>query len=466
MDAFYGDSAVRRRLVEFLGGETPSRASALYLTHSDGCQFQRSELHAPGDLEWFLDRDLDIARSLADRDSLLLHLDVEYVNFDKPGEAYADPVRTFELQEPVVRAIERVLLEWGISPLHLVTGQGHHFVWRVRRGTELARRIVKLSPAPESVDACMERVGGGLLEDLRRESQEAFSATALLMEFIAHRVKSEAAADCEIPVEITAVQVKPCATGRREIVSVDISEYGDPLHTRMVRMPFTNYLKPWLCGYMRGLGVGKNLRMFRAVPLHEMNVRQALELRQDEVQVLELATRACTRIPLAEEGTANLVHDYLKSNLRRFHRYYYSAKHDPREIWQRTYDLTPLHLLPSRVGDLLLWPNDRLLKPAGIQLVTRALLSDGWHPRHIAGLIRSKFENPMFGWGVDWADYEPGTRADFYTRLFSGLWATGVDDFGCDECGEADGNGFFKQFMNLEPQVDETSPLLTHSSHA
>jgi hypothetical protein len=285
MDAFYGDSAVRRRLVEFLGGETPSRASALYLTHSDGCQFQRSELHAPGDLEWFLDRDLDIARSLADRDSLLLHLDVEYVNFDKPGEAYADPVRTFELQEPVVRAIERVLLEWGISPLHLVTGQGHHFVWRVRRGTELARRIVKLSPAPESVDACMERVGGGLLEDLRRESQEAFSATALLMEFIAHRVKSEAAADCEIPVEITAVQVKPCATGRREIVSVDISEYGDPLHTRMVRMPFTNYLKPWLCGYMRGLGVGKNLRMFRAVPLHEMNVRQALELRQDEVQV-------------------------------------------------------------------------------------------------------------------------------------------------------------------------------------
>lgn len=450
MDSFYADTAVRRRLVEFLGGETLEQVTALYLTHSDGCQFQRSELHAPTDLDWFLERDLDIARSLADRDSLLMHLDVEYVNFDRPGEAYVDPVRTFELQEPVVRTIERVLLEWGIAPLHLVTGQGHHFVWRVRRSSEVARRIVKLSPAPETVDACMERLGSGALSALRRESQEAFSATSLLMEFIAHRVKSEAAALCEIPVEITAVHVSPGATGRREIVSVDISEYGDPLHTRMVRMPFTNYLKPWLCGVVKGLGIEKKLRMFRAVPLFEMNVRQALELRQDERQLLDLASRACTRIPLQEDGSANLLDEYLKSTLRRFHLYYYASAHDPREIWQRTYDLTPLNQLPASVEDLLLWPNDRLLKPAGIQLVTRVLLADGWHPRHIAGLIRSKFENPIFGWGVDWHDYEPSTRADFYTRLFAGLWATGVNTLPCHDGEESGAMDLRMRFMHRD----------------
>jgi hypothetical protein len=61
-------------------------------------------------------------------------------------------------------------------------------------------------------------------------------------------------------------------------------------------------------------------------------------------------------------------------------------------------------------------------------------MAEGWHPRHVAGLIRSKFENPEHGWGVNWGDYEAGTRADFYTRLFAGLWATGVDelvDFNC-----------------------------------
>jgi hypothetical protein len=86
------------------------------------------------------------------------------------------------------------------------------------------------------------------------------------------------------------------------------------------------------------------------------------------------------------------------------------------------------------VRHVLEFPNDLLLKPAGIQLVTRWLLAQGWHPRHIAGLIRSKFEDPAFGWGVDWGDYEPATRADFYVRLFSCLHLTGLDrlvDFNC-----------------------------------
>jgi hypothetical protein len=102
------------------------------------------------------------------------------------------------------------------------------------------------------------------------------------------------------------------------------------------------------------------------------------------------------------------------------------------------------------VEDLLLWPNDRLLKPAGIQLVTRVLLADGWHPRHIAGLIRSKFENPIFGWGVDWHDYEPSTRADFYTRLFAGLWATGVNILPCHDGEEAGVTDLRMRFMHRD----------------
>ncbi|MEX1048824.1 MAG: hypothetical protein WED15_04815 [Akkermansiaceae bacterium] len=427
MSSFYSDPAVRQRLVEFLGGETLETATALYLTHSDGCQFQRSELHPPAGLEWFLERDLDIARSLADRESLLLHLDVEYVNFDAPGEAYLDPWRVFELQEPVVRGIERLLLGWGISPLHMITGQGHHFVWRVSWQHELVGRLRQLCPAPELVDRCMERVGSGVVGVLRREQQEGFSAVALLMEFVAHRIKVETARRSLIPVEITAVQVGRGASGRREMVSIDISEYGDPLHTRMVRMPFTNYLKPWLSGLARSLGIENELARFRTIPLHEMDIQQAVGFRQDEAAVLDLARRAGTRIPLQEEGTANLLDAYLASDLRRFHQDYYGAVHDPPEIWPVTYDRTPLDLLPPDVGDLLAWPNDRLLKPGCIQRVTRALMEEGWHPRHIAGLIRSKFENPEFGWGVDWHDYEPGTRADFYTRLFAGLSATGLD---------------------------------------
>jgi hypothetical protein len=218
------------------------------------------------------------------------------------------------------------------------------------------------------------------------------------------------------------------------MISIDISEYGDPLHSRMTRMPFTNYRKPWVTGLARNLGVEDQIPTFRAIPLHEIDFRQAIKVRQVEEDVLDLAHRACVRIPRQEAGTQRLLDEYLTSPLRRFHESYYADQHDPRERWSETYDRTDLSTLPNCVRHPLIFPNDLLLKPAGIQLVTRTLLARDWHPRHIAGLIRSKFENPAFGWGVNWDDYDPATRADFYTRLFAGLYLTGLDqliDFNC-----------------------------------
>ena len=428
------DCSLRQRLIEFLGGETLDQATAVYVTHSDGCQFDRKELRPPEDLNWFLERHMDIARSLADTQSYLFHLDVEYVNFDSPAEAYMDPWRCFDLQEPVVKVIESLLLGWGIRPLHLVTGQGHHFVWRISRTSEIARRISALDPSPELTPLCLHRLPPALADAITAADQSAFAAIALLAEFLASRIKQDAAPLCQIPVEITAVHVGPCFTQHREMISIDISEYGDPLHTRMTRMPFTHYRKPWVTGLIRHLGIEDQIPTFRTIPLHEIDVRQALKVRQDEADVLDLAHRACVRIPCQEMGTQHLLEAYLASPLRRFHETYYAAQHDPREHWPDTYARTDLNTLPPCVRHLLVFPNDLLLKPAGIQLVTRSLLSQGWHPRHIAGLIRSKFEDSVFGWGVDWSDYEPATRADFYTRLFAGLHLTGVDqliDFNC-----------------------------------
>lgn len=434
MNSFYSDTAVRQRLVEFLGGDSLEHATAVCLTHSDGCQFDRRELRTTGELNWFLDNELDIARSLADSKSYLLHLDMEYVNFDSPAEAYVDPWRCFELQEPVVKVIESLLLEWGIQPLHVVTGQGHHFVWQIGKASEIVRRINELLPAPELTHLCMDRVPPLLKQSIDASDQNIFSAISLLFEYMAHRIKELAAPLSFLPVEITAVHVGPCVTTQREMISIDISEYGDPLHTRVIRMPFTNYRKPWVTGLARKLGIEHKISTFRSIPLYEMDFRQAIKVRQLEEDVLDLARRACVRIPFQEEGTHRLMDEYLGSRLRRFHEFFYSTQHDPKESWPHTYGRTPLNTLQACVRHLLEFPNDLLLKPAGIQMVTRALLGQDWHPRHIAGLIRSKFENPIHGWGIRWEDYEAGTRADFYTRLFAGLLATGLDrlvDFNC-----------------------------------
>lgn len=63
----------------------------------------------------------------------------------------------------------------------------------------------------------------------------------------------------------------------------------------------------------------------------------------------------------------------------------------------------------------------------------RFLLAEGWHPRHIAGLIRSRYERP-YGWLTDFHFHDPTVRAEVYTRIFSGLIALGHDqmvDFNC-----------------------------------
>lgn len=434
MKTVYASPTVRRRLTEFLGGEDLESATAAYLTHCDGIPFDSRELVPPVELGRCLDHDLDVARSLADAESCLVHLDVEYVNFDSPAEAFIDPWRAFELQEPLVRVIEEVLLGWNIRPLHLMTGQGHHFVWRIRRSSAVARRLLALAPAPELVAACMARVPPLLVGRIDAAAQQTFSAIALVIEFLAHRLKELAGSLCALPVEVTAVHVGPGPALRREMLSIDISEYGDPLHTRMIRMPFSRYMKPWATGMARELQLETTIPFFFCIPMHEMDFRQAIKVRQVEEEVCSLAGRACARIPMEEHGMECLLDHYLASRLRRFHEFFYSARHDPQADWPRTYDSTPLGTLPPCARHLLEQPNDMLLKPAGMQLVTRTLLAAGWHPRHIAGLIRSKFENPAFGWGVSWSDYDPATRADFYTRLFAGMLYAGLDglvDYNC-----------------------------------
>lgn len=306
MPSVYADPVVRGRLIEFLGGDTLDHATAVYIAQSDGCQYDRAMLRRPGELDHFLTSELDIARSLADSTSVLFHLDMEYVNFDSPEEAYLNSARAFDLQEPTVKVIINLLHQWGIRPLHLITGQGHHFVWRIARESGLASRIATLCPAPELLDACEQRVPPAFSAAVDRDAHRAFAGLSLLMEYVAHRVKELATPLSQVPVEITAVHVGLCPTKQREIISIDISEYGDPIHTRMVRIPFTNYLKPWVNGLASSPGLEGKISPFRAIPLHEMDIEQALKVHrggnEGRESILQSRQKQCARTSQGRRG--------------------------------------------------------------------------------------------------------------------------------------------------------------------
>jgi hypothetical protein len=415
------DPTVRQRIVEYLGGRRLREATCAFLGRLDAENPAMFERRPPEALDHMLEEGGELARSLEDRLSMLIHLDVEYVNFDDPAEAYLNAPRIFRLQEPLVEAIETRLLEFGIRYLHLVTGQGHHFVWRIPRESAVARAIAGLAicTPPDATAAVVEPL---------------FPHLALLMEHFAHLVKSDAAPHCGVPVEITAQHVGPASSGMREMLSIDLSEYGDPLHSRMIRIPYTVYRKPWLSGLLDRMGIEDRINEFFSLPLHEMGLAQLLELRHQPAKIIALARRAGVNIPLQEKGTARLMDSYLRSPLCGFHRGFYAIAQDHPSLWAEGYDRMPLETLPPCAAHVLTEPNDWLLKPSGIQLVTRCLLALGWHPRHIAGLVRSKFANPAYDWSEKWREYDPAMRAEFYVRLFAGQIATGLDagvDFNC-----------------------------------
>ena len=251
------------------------------------------------------------------------------------------------------------------------------------------------------------------------------------MEFLAHRVKQVAAPHTEIPVELTAVEVGP-SKHAREIISIDISEYGDPLYSREVRVPFSVYLKPWQQAWAFKVDTLAKLQPLFVVPLQGINWPQGISAMRDPQLTVGLAAHANMTIPDATRGTGKMLDDYRKSNLAKFHEWFYSQEQHPAELWPETYDRQPLEILPACARVALEMPNDLLLRPAFIRRLVRVMLALGWHPRHIAGLICSKYQRD-FGW-TQLVNVDAATRADFYTRVFAGLFAAGMDnlvDFNC-----------------------------------
>lgn len=436
-NAYYQNNDVRKRIIDYLGGTSLEKATSAFVSRCDDHYFINIDAKSPGRLDHYLDHGFDMCRSLWDRESLIVHLDIEYVNFDFPAEPYLDLKRSFQLQQPVVMTIEKILLRYGLGSLHLISGRGHHFVWQIPINSRAFHRISLLGHLSHHLKEIYSNRFSPDGESVSFDLGAAFSGLGLVIEYLVYQVKEEASPLCDIPVELTAVMVGSGLRGR-EMVSLDVSEYGDPLHTRMIRIPFTAYLKPWVKENWLHEHVADKIPFQFMIPLHEMNIFEAIEVMKDSTKVEELAKRVSTRIPGQADAMEKLVGDYECSDVRRFHDWFYSQHHEPPESWHKTYDMTPLEILPPCIRRVLEEPNDLLLKPAEIELLVKGMLSIGWHPRHIAGLIRSRYERD-YGWGSYWYVYDAGMRADFYTRLFTGMFVTRRDDltdFNCVSTGE------------------------------
>ncbi|MBD3358216.1 MAG: hypothetical protein GF363_13735 [Chitinivibrionales bacterium] len=440
---YYAAPAVRERMWDFLGGKGSS-ATSVFITPCEDPYGDGPPISSPSSLNFFLGNGLEVGRSLWDMRNLIVHLDIEYVNFDFPAEPYLDPLRTFRLQRPVFEATRTLLSSFGIQPLFLLSGRGFHAVWRVDMEHHGVARAVSLGHVDDEVLAYYAQQRGPGGQRVGRKLALAHSALGLVMEYLAHRLIETAAENTAVPLEITALEVPPGERGR-ELISLDISEYGDPLNMRMIRVPFSVYLKPWRKPGVLPNGKVTKIPTMVLAPIEGGDLADAVPAMRNTVIGRKLADRVSTTIPECGDGTTMLIETYDQSPLALFHKRYYHERHHPPAQWPASYDRIDLRTLPAAVAESLRTPNDHLLKPAGIRRLVRCLLSRGWHPRHVAGLLRSKYERD-YGWGNLWYAYNAATRADFYVRLFAGLI-----DAGLDEDDEKNEDKSFRQLEHAAP---------------
>jgi hypothetical protein len=422
---YYRAPHVRSRMIEYLGGHSLDDATCYYIGRCYDSIKPGFNMRRPGELDLFLENEWDVARSLWDKQWLVADLDIEYVNFDFPAEPFLDPQRTFALQEPVQRAVDRIFTSVGIQPLHAISGRGHHFVWRIQPMSPAFHGLVEMGRAPPSVESMYAMAQPPDNEPVDVQLGKAFAGLGLVMEYVAHRIISESQPLCPIPILPEAVDMGPQERGK-EIVVLDISEYGDPLHTRAMRMAFSIYLKPWQRPDILTPEIEGRVPVMVMVPTGDLDTDQIVPIMRDIDQAAEWASEVSCLLPDCSHGMEGLLSLYRRSELCRFHDWFYSVEHEPPERWPFTYDRTPLDELPPVVRYALEHPNEALLKPDFVRQVVGVLLEQGWHPRHIAGLIRSKYERD-YGWLNQWYVYDASTRADFHARVLAGMIRMGRD---------------------------------------
>jgi hypothetical protein len=253
----------------------------------------------------------------------------------------------------------------------------------------------------------------------------------MVLEYLAHAIYRRAAHH-RVPVVFDGVEVGRGGAGR-EAVSLDLSAYGDPAHVRQTRAAFSTYQNHRIRPDIFGAQAAETVPVLAAVPRRGRSLFWMLEHARTAEQVAALAGYEDAHLPDVSAGLTHLLDEYELSALAAFHRTFYAASMHGPDAWSDSYDrVTPDDVIPC-VAEALRYPNDALLRPTVLQHVTRYLMAHGWSPRHVAGLVWSKYAREA-EWGTRWQLLDPRRRAEFDVRVFAGAVLTGTDraiDFNC-----------------------------------
>jgi hypothetical protein len=416
---YYEQPAVRARISEFFGVRPDGSASATGAAEYGGVRWVHGPEDAPlprsvSDVVAVQSEGADVFRTLSDDGGALLVLDLDFVHPSDPGEHWRDPARCFVRIRHAHEAALTVFAHHGLQPLVLVNAAGYRYLARVRSGGALYGSLLALGGAD----------GWAATSCLRGEGSDAAAAdrgAGRLVEFLAHEVVRAARAAGLLPVGLGDVP----PAGSDPFVRVDPCAYADAPDVVLLRSAFSSDQTALVTR------PGAPVPFVVVLPSGGRDAVELLATRVDLARAAAYAETAAAAIPDVPESSG-LVRAYERSALAAFHR---EMDHAPLAAdWARSpaglFD--PESAAPC-ASAVLRYPAPRLLQPRHLRTVALTLWSTGWHPRTIAALVRSRYEEPH-DWGTHWLRRDPARTASFFVRLFCGAAACGLDDgrFTCE----------------------------------
>jgi len=434
---YYRLPQVVARVREFCGLSGNERSHCAYLAAmgaADGPHpiWGHAAPRPPDELDALLATGADLVRSMWDTGSLLVYVDLDYLHTDEMGEAFVHPGDTFLKLEPVYRCFESLFDEFRLPMLDLVTGAGYSFVGRVPLDGDVAARLAALATEPPAwLTTHAVRRPPWLDARIGEDTAKAFHGLGMLLEHLAHRAIDRVGLDGAIPLVVNNTEVGTGPNGR-ECVSIDLTHLGDPLDSRLLRVPFGLYQKHRLRPDLVGGGAAR-VAPIAVLPRRRREFAACFGPGRGLARAAREAVEADTTIPDVSAGLERLLADYKASDLSAWHRRYAQVRLRSLDVWSDPGAGFGMGDVPPCVSACVEHPNDLLLKPTHIQLLVRSLLARGWHARDVAGLVLARYGLPD-AWGDHWERVDPATRADFDVRVFAGLVAMGRDrgvDFNC-----------------------------------
>lgn len=435
---YYRTDAVRRRIAEFCGGE-PFTCEYLvgfgeYLVRN-GYDRPLRLTNRPEELPELMEDGLDLFRAVWDRKSTLAVWDIEYFNLDTWQGLYSEQTAHFRLMEPVYREIENLLEAYGIPHLNDCTSSGYHFVSRVPFSSPVHRKLERIGCLEESLIEKYSLVPGGdnkRTRPLPLKAGRGYSGIGRLHEFLSHLVIERTRRRSPLPVTVSDAAVTRSERGR-EGLSLDITQYADPLYMRDIRTTFSTHQKHKVYVGQVGEELARKLPVYATVPRNDLSFPEVFRIRKDLKRAAAYAAGCSGSIPDAAAGWERVIADYRRSKLFAFHREFDRVDHDPPEAWPDTYWRFDPETLPACAANSIRNFTWGMLNPTSIRNLCRVLFALDWHPKHIAGLIASYYRSRP-GWNTDWEKYHAETRANFWCRVYCGMIATGVDDLADFSC--------------------------------